>query len=165
MSRSDSNGEGRTCIPVIARVSTHALRLEREYYLCKSFMQTSDPDCKHVARLIDLVRLPSRSGDAGPLTASILESPGKNALRDLLDFGPAWHGPSFWYRQDQSPDPLADGQGSFRVSLAMFLDFAIGASECLELLHHGIRVVHGELRADAFHYNRDTGAVRLVNFG
>ena len=128
-------------------------------------MQTSDPECKHVARLIDLVRLPSRSGDAGPLTASILESPGKNALRDLLDFGPAWHGPAFWYRNKESPDPLADGEGSFRVSLAMFLDFAIGASECLELLHHGIRVVHGELRADAFHYNRESGLVRLINFG
>ena len=51
------------------------------------------------------------------------------------------------------------------MSLSTFLDFAIGACECLELLHHGLRVVHGELRADAFHLNRDTGVVRLINFG
>ncbi len=128
-------------------------------------MQTSDPDCKHVARLLDLVRLPSRSGDAGPLTASIFESPGRNALRDLLDFGPAWHGPAAWFRKDEALDSIANGNGQARVPLAVFVDFAIGASECLELLHHGIRVVHGELRADAFHYNRDVGAVRLINFG
>ena len=126
-------------------------------------MQTSNPDCDHVARLIDLVRLPSRAGDSEPLTASIFESPGRNYLKDFLDFGPAWLGPSQWYRR---PDDLpANGENPPRVTLAMFLDFAIGASECLELLHHGIRVVHGELRADAFHFNRDTGRVRLINFG
>ena len=52
-----------------------------------------------------------------------------------------------------------------RVSLSSFLDFAIGACECLELMHHGLSTVHGELRPDAFHFNRDTGSVRLINFG
>ena len=128
-------------------------------------MQTSDPECKHIARLIDLVRLSSRPGDAGPLTASIFESPGKNSLRELIDFGPAWHGPAAWYETDDGVDRFTSEDGHSRVPLAMFIEFAIGASECLELLHHGIRVVHGELRADAFHYHQETGAVKLVNFG
>ena len=152
-------------MPVVARISTHALRIEREYYLCKSFMQNSDPDCNHVARLIDLVRLPARAGDSEPLTASIFESPGRNYLKEFLDFGPAWLGPSQWFKRPDLPGLPSDSEPPPRVSLATFLDFAIGASECLELLHHGIRVVHGELRADAFHFNRETGRVRLINFG
>ena len=157
----------RTYIPVVARVSTHALRLEREFYLCKSFMQTSDPNCSHVARIIDLIRLPGRSGDCGPLMASIFESPGKNYLRELLDFGPAWLGTSWKTNVPSLPDPAASSSqpAPAQVPLTTFLDFAIGASECLELLHHGIRVVHGELRPDAFHYNRSTGSVRIINFG
>ena len=150
---------------MVARISTHALRIEREYYLCKSFMQTSDPNCSHVARLIDLVRLPSRPWEGEPLTASIFESPGRNYLKEFLDFGPAWLGPSPWFKKGHSSELETNGDHRPEVSLATFLDFAIGASECLELLHHGLRVVHGELRADAFHYNKDTGLVRLINFG
>jgi serine/threonine protein kinase len=35
----------------------------------------------------------------------------------------------------------------------------------LELLHYGLRTIHGEIRGDAFHFNRATGAVKLVNTG
>ncbi|KAL8696754.1 MAG: hypothetical protein Q9224_002638, partial [Gallowayella concinna] len=156
----------RSFIPVIARVSTHSLRLEREYQLGKTFIQTSDPDCHHTVRLIRLARLPARQSDPGPLTVQIFESPGRNYLSDLTDFGPAWY-----VSKQESRHGVEDAKGrkspepQKKISLATFLDFAIGASECLELLHHGLKVVHGELRADAFHFNRETGVVRLVNFG
>lgn len=52
-----------------------------------------------------------------------------------------------------------------QIPLTTFLEFAIGASECVELLHHGQQIVHGELRADAFHFNQETSAVKLINFG
>ncbi|KAL8800242.1 MAG: hypothetical protein Q9182_005325 [Xanthomendoza sp. 2 TL-2023] len=163
---STKTDQDRTFIPVIARVSTHSLRLEREYQLGKTFIQTSDPDCHHTVRLIRLVRLPARPSDPGPLAVQIFESPGRNYLSDLTDFGPAWYVSKRQSRQGveiarrgDSPEPQK------KISLATFLDFAIGASECLELLHHGLKVVHGELRADAFHFNRETGVVRLVNFG
>ncbi|KAL8819512.1 MAG: hypothetical protein Q9223_002076 [Gallowayella weberi] len=163
---STKTDQDRSFIPVIARVSTHGLRLEREYQLGKTFIQTSDPDCHHTVRLIRLVRLPARQSDPGPLTVQIFESPGRNYLSDLTDFGPAWYVSRRQSRQGvedakegNSPEPLK------KISLATFLDFAIGASECLELLHHGLKVVHGELRADAFHFNRETGVVKLVNFG
>ena len=115
-------------------------------------------------RVIDLLRLPSRQGDEAPLVVSIFESPGRNYLRDLLDFGPAWLGPA------QLSNGFNDIDGDLssprkQISLSTFLDFAIGACECLELLHHGLKVVHGELRADAFHFNQDTCTVKLINFG
>ncbi|KAL8947130.1 MAG: hypothetical protein Q9222_006554 [Ikaeria aurantiellina] len=160
------NDVERSFTPVIARVSAHTLRLEREYHLGKKFIQESDPDCKHTVRLIELARLPVRQNDPAPLAVEIFESPGRNFLRDLTDFGEAWYVSKREAQEesrenDSSLSPKPQG----KVSLATFLDFAIGASECLELLHHGSKVIHGELRADAFHFNQDTGVVKLVNFG
>ena len=144
-------------------MSAHLLRIEREYHLNKAFAQTSDPECLHVTKLVDLVPLPSRSGDDEPLLCSIFESPGLNSLRDHLDFGPAFSGPTTATNYDGAVGLQENGLQ--RISISAFLDFAIGACESLELLHHGLRVVHGELRADAFHYNEETRAVRLVNLG
>ena len=45
------------------------------------------------------------------------------------------------------------------------MSFAIGAATCCEFLHHTNEIVHGELRGDAFHFNKQTGAVKLINFG
>ena len=95
---------------------------------------------------------------------SIFESPGRNYLKDLLDLGPAFLAPSFSDGSDVFGTSHLPSSRHL-VSLSTFLDFAIGACECLELLHHGLRVVHGELRADAFHFNRDNGVVKLINFG
>ena len=156
--------EERTYKPVVARISTHSLRLEREFHLCHSFKQTSDPDCKHTVRPLDLRRLPSLQGDGEPMIVSIFESPGRNYLIDLVDFGQACLRPSDRnLRTIGGPDTPVSPRD--QVSLLTLLDFAIGATECLELLHHGLRVVHGELRADAFHFNQHTRVVKLVNFG
>lgn len=59
----------------------------------------------------------------------------------------------------------ADEQTTGHVSLSTFLEFAIGAAECLELMHHGLRTVHGEIRGDAFYFNQETRAVKMINFG
>lgn len=157
---------------VVARVSTHSLRFEREYHLCKAFAQTSDPDCLHVIRLIDLKELPGRSLDDERLLCCMCESPGPNYLTDVIDFGPAFLGPIRVASNGVDPGEAAfDGLSGTSVrkpqliSISNFLEFAVGACECLELLHYGLKRVHGELRADAFHYNAETGAVKLVNFG
>ena len=162
VARSDN---GRTYTSVIARISTHTLRLEREYHLCRSFTQTSDPDCNHTVRLLDLVRLPTYQGEGEALIVSIFESPGRNYLRDLLDFRPHWFPPDYFNSQRLDDVENDDSDSKKQISLSTFLEFAIGASECLELLHHGLRVVHGELRHDAFHFNQVNGAVKLINFG
>ena len=163
MESSKLDGEG-TYTPVVARISTHVLRIEREYHLCKSFIHTSDPDVAHTVKPLDLVRLPSHQADEAAYIVSVFESPGRNYLKDLLDLGPSYLAPRFSDGSDVfGKSDITDAQG--QVSLSTFLDFAIGACECLELLHHGLRVIHGELRADAFHFNRDNGVVKLINFG
>ncbi|KAI9791180.1 MAG: hypothetical protein M1816_004172 [Peltula sp. TS41687] len=148
--------------PVVARISTHVLRLEREYYLCRSLLETSDPDCKHVVQPLDLIRLQSQAGDRGSIVVSIFKSPGRNYLRDSVNFGPNFYGSHTLKGQIDNPPPPSPWE---QISLLSFLDFAIGASECLELLHHGQRTVHGEIRGDAFHFNKETGVVKLINFG
>lgn len=59
----------------------------------------------------------------------------------------------------------ADKHTPRHISLSTFLEFAIGAAECLELMHHGLRTVHGEIRGDAFYFNQETRAVKMINFG
>jgi len=111
-----------------------------------------------------LARLPNRQEDEQSLIVSIFESPGNNYIKDLVDPGPAWLGPA--ESSGERPDGADHVTSSpDQVSISDFLNFAVGACECLELLHHGLRVVHGELRADAFHFNHDTGVVKLINFG
>ncbi|KAH8424071.1 putative sensor histidine kinase/response regulator [Aspergillus melleus] len=145
-------------VPVIARVSSHVVRLEREFHMLRSIMQTSDPDCTHTIRPIDLIRLPRDPGDAGPLLVAIFESPGPNMLRELVAFGPAWFAAG-------SRTDSTDSTPGEQVSLSIFLDFAIGACDCLELLHYGLKTVHGEIRGDAFHFNREGRSVMLINTG
>ncbi|KAI9374281.1 hypothetical protein BJX61DRAFT_540920 [Aspergillus egyptiacus] len=145
-------------IPVVARVSSHVVRLEREFHMMRSIVQTSDPECNHTIRPIDLIRLPSDPGDAGPLLVAIYESPGTNMLRELVAFGPAW------FAVGGRGDSVEPSPGE-QVSLGVFLDFSIGACDCLELLHYGLKTIHGEIRPDAFHFNRETRLVKLMNTG
>ena len=151
-----------TYTPVVARVSSHVLRLEREYHLSQTFTQSSDPEHKYTVRLIELTKLPSRSGDSKAIV-SIFESPGRNYLQNMIDFGPTWSPgfvPALVYE-------LSEYSSTDKISLASFLDFAIGACECLELLHE-LRIVHGDIRGDAFYFDerkQEKSAVKLINFG
>ncbi|KAL5318468.1 hypothetical protein ACEPPN_013529 [Leptodophora sp. 'Broadleaf-Isolate-01'] len=150
-------------IPVIARVSTHALREERAYHICKNLIKKVDPEGDHIIRPLDIARLPSQQGDKGPIVVCIFENPGPNYLHHVIDYGAAW------YRGRRVGDKHEAFQAEFEpketVSLETFLDFAVAATECLEILHHGQRIVHGEIRGDAFHMNSENGKVRLINFG
>ena len=145
--------------PVIARVSTHSLRLEREYNYNKQVIKLYDPECKHTVRPLDIFRLPSTSGSKENLLVAVYDHPGVNYLRELVHFGPAFYG---MRQRKKSTDETTPGE---QVPLQVFLDFAIGACECLELMHHGAGAIHGEIRADAFHYNKELNIVRLVNGG
>ncbi|KAE8452450.1 hypothetical protein EG329_000352 [Mollisiaceae sp. DMI_Dod_QoI] len=150
-------------VEIVARVSTHALREERAYHICKNLIKKVDPDGNHIVRPVDIVRLPSQHGDKGAIVVCIFENPGPNYLPRVIDYGPAW------YRGRKVEDRLEAFRDEFIakevVPLQTFLDFAVGATECLEILHHGQRIVHGEIRGDAFHMNMINGKVRLINFG
>lgn len=143
----------------MCRVSNHTLRLEREYQLSKVIVNKSDPACRHFVRPIEFVRLPTKPGE-DPLVASIFEAPGQNYLKDLVTFGPNWYN----FTNKDSTLPSNDPRPHTGVPLLTFLDFAVGAAECLEILHHGHEMVHGELRGDAFHF-AENGHVKMINFG
>ncbi|KAI0454486.1 putative histidine kinase HHK1p [Xylaria acuta] len=150
--------------PVVARVSYHVLREERAFQTAKILIATADPEGVHNTKPIDLVRLGPQSGDRGPIIVAIYEHLGPNYLFQALDLGPA-----FYYARKVDDRLEAYCQHEFHldppISLMYFLDFAIGATQCLELLHHRQGIVHGEIRADAFHYNIKSSQVKLVSFG
>ncbi|KAM0718243.1 hypothetical protein Q7P37_006575 [Cladosporium fusiforme] len=152
-----SDGEKEKEVYVIARVSKHALRLEREYKQAIALRKQSEEDNVHFVTPLNFYRLPAKQPGDKPLAVSVIEAPGRNYLFDIVEFGPNFY-------KATSPAELGSDRNK-QTPLLTFLDFAIGASECCEILHHGHEMVHGEIRGDAFHYNRDTGHVRLINFG
>ena len=148
----------------MARISTHILRLEREYNYFKSIINAADPECLHTLKPIDIFRLPTTAGDTHSMLVCVYDALGKNSLRGVLDFGPAFYGgPSFSARSSRKSS--LDNSPGEQLPLVEFLDFAIGACECLELLHHGAKAVHGEIRQDTFHWNKETNMVKLMNGG
>lgn len=139
------------------------MRLEREFQLSKIVIGKSDPNCKHFVRPIEFLRLPPKPGSTENLVCSIFEAPGPNYLRELIEFGPNTY-KGIAHRDSWDISALGSKQNT-KIPLILFLTFAIGATECCEILHHGNRIVHGELREDAFHFNKEAGVVKMINFG
>ncbi|KYK55260.1 ATPase-like, ATP-binding domain protein [Drechmeria coniospora] len=150
---------------VVARVSFHAIREERAFHIARSVIATADPDGTHIVKPLDIVRLNPTAGDRGVIVVAIYAHPGPNFLFDYIDMGPAFY----------MAKKVGDAYVSYRrkppraaqppITLEYFLDFAIGAAQCLEILHHGQGIVHGEIRGDAFHFNADENKVRIISFG
>jgi hypothetical protein len=66
----------RISVDVVARISTHALREERAFHICKNLIKNVDPDGNHIIRPIDIVRLTSLQGDKSSIVVCIFEHPG-----------------------------------------------------------------------------------------
>ncbi|CZR68471.1 related to histidine kinase tcsA protein [Phialocephala subalpina] len=158
-SHRDTSSDGKGDIAVVARISVHVLRDERAYHICRTLVSTVDPNGRHVARPVDKVRLPSGDNGSLPVVVCIYEDPGINYLSTIVDYGPAWYVEkgNVGGRRNELFEPES-------VSLRTFLDFAIGAAECIEALH-AQQIVHGEIRGDAFHMHRETGRVIMINLG
>ena len=137
-------------------MSRHALRNEREFQLCKHITRTSDRESRHFVKPIQFLHVPGSAGEE-ELVVSIFETPGINYLRELVSFGPSFYG--------YGEDGMCSSGRTTQISLQLFLQFAIGATECCEILHHQHRLIHGELRSDAFHFCLESGDVKMVNFG
>ncbi|PNS20657.1 hypothetical protein CAC42_2902 [Sphaceloma murrayae] len=153
-------------LPVVARISRHALRLEREFKLSQKLAAEAGPGQSIFIEAIDFFRLPPRQPGDIKLVVMISESPGPNYLVDMVELGPSFYRANFtdervesdWARFPRRPS-------HHKTPLRSFMSFSIGAIRCLEQLHHGNEMVHGDLRGDAFHFNKETGHVRLINFG
>ncbi|KAI1761687.1 putative histidine kinase HHK1p [Hypoxylon sp. FL1150] len=149
---------------IIARISYHVLREERTFHISKNLIATADLEGVHNVKPIDLIRLSPHPGDRAAIIVAIYEHPGENYLFKALDLGPAFY---YARKVDDRFESYRKTEFSLDppISLTHFLDFAIGATQCLEILHHGHGMVHGELRADAFHFNTELNRVKLISFG
>lgn len=149
---------------VVARISYHAVREERAFHIAKSLTTTADPNGDHIAKPLDLIRLTPVPGDRAPVIVAIYQHLGRNHLFDVLDMGPAFYrarkaGETFSTTRKNEPELKTS------ITLEFFLDFAIGAAQCLEILHHSQGMIHGEIRGDAFHFNAEENKVRILSFG
>ncbi|PHH60810.1 hypothetical protein CDD81_1161 [Ophiocordyceps australis] len=150
--------------PVVARVSYHAVREERAFQIAKNLIATADPHGDHIVEPLDLIRLSPAAGDDGTIIVAIYTDPGLNYLRQVYDMGPAFytaHRQGDVYVSQKSNPPSLEPP----IKLEYFLDFAIGAAQCLEILHHSQGMIHGEIRGDAFHFNIEENKVRIMSFG
>lgn len=150
--------------PVVAKVSYHVLREERVFHVMKNLITTADPNRDHTIKPLDLIRLAPQPGDRGHLVVAIYEYPGDSCLSRIMDLGPA-----YYHSRKVGDRWVAHIENNFQleppISLNLFLDFAIGATQCLEMIHHGMGIIHGEIRGDSFHFSSETGKVKLVIFG
>jgi len=161
------NGPGgsKRCLPSSQPgFLTGLTKQERAFHIAKSLIASTDPNGEHITKPLDLFRLAPLPGDRGTIIVAIYQFPGHNDLLKLLNMGPAF----YWaekhndrWEAQLKKNPILNPP----ISLQHFLDFAIGAAECLEMIHHGQGIVHGEIRGDSFHFNIETGHVKLVSFG
>lgn len=148
---------------VVARVSYHVLREERAFHMMKNLISTADPNQDHTIKPLDLVRLAPQPGDRGQVIVAIYQSPGPSLLPSIMDLGPAFY--TCQRADDRWVAKTREQQLGPPISLNLFLDFAIGATQCLEMIHHGLGIIHGEIRGDSFNFNEQLGKVKLITFG
>ena len=116
-------------------------------------------------RPLELIRLPARPG-CDTLIVSIFESPGPHYLKEMVEYGPNAYKATFAPEVSPGvPRVVKMEKTGVQASLLSFLQFAIGAAECCEILHHGNRLVHGEIRGDAFHFDMASSTVKMLNLG
>ena len=137
---------------IIARLSTKSLQLERQYQVGRAVAKSSDQPGKHHLKVLQLLRLQPRNDGEPLLTVLLLQDPGYNALWDMVNYGANW----YIVEKDMKSLPHFDSQrtasGTAEVGkthLPTFLDIAVGASHCVEMLHTGNHVIHAELRGDS----------------
>ena len=126
-------------------------------------------------RMIDFFTIPKTNGDCVVL---LLFHPGLNILGryfppakvnnlligDISRARPAPTHRDVFMSGVEEPYIMEEMEAIEIMDLATFLEFAIQATHCLEMMHrHGL--IHREVRANAFHLNHHSGLVRLVHFG
>ncbi|KAH7104691.1 hypothetical protein BKA62DRAFT_693063 [Auriculariales sp. MPI-PUGE-AT-0066] len=161
----------RVFAKIAAGHSNGSLCLERESHILSRL--SSVPESTHIAlKLLETLTLPADAGDAVVL---ILSHPGTNALRaffppdkinDLLLAGtspaPVDDVPTVTNSKTGNESESGDSQDVMDIS--SFLEFAIQASRCLEIIHKA-GLVHREIRVNAFHLSLSSGVTRLVHWG
>lgn len=164
-----SRGEGsEKTIEVVARIGENMAQeemLQEEY---QTQVSVAASHHKYLLQPVEMQRLPTLDENhKSSLLVCIYESPGPNDLLRFVDCGANWYQtrPEEEGSDNESDEVDSDGSDqSELMPLQTFLDFAIGAAECIQMLHSK-QIVHGQIRGDAFHFSRETGRVRLIHLG
>ncbi|KAI3615522.1 histidine kinase [Moniliophthora roreri] len=155
--------------------SNASMCLEREAHILGRLAESTGK-YNPALRMVELLNIPR---DYGDMVVLLLVHPGLNLLgrylppskvNDLLLADvtrPARpltsHGDVYMMDIDESD--IAEEMEAFDImDLATFLEFAIQATLCLEMIHKA-GIVHREIRANAFHLNTHIGTVRFAHFG
>ncbi|KAK9476939.1 hypothetical protein V1514DRAFT_353836 [Lipomyces japonicus] len=143
-----------TKTPILARVSPSdkALRLEQEFAIVRH-MQRLDPSSSKFIRAYEFYKCKNSQA-----VVSIFEYLGENSLNEFASLNDS--GENYDNKQEEEYTI-----SSSRIGLTSFLDFALGAVECLELMHQSHNIVHGEIHEDAFYYNKESRVVKITQFG
>ncbi|THH17217.1 hypothetical protein EW146_g3550 [Bondarzewia mesenterica] len=166
--------DGSNVLAKIAPAHTNAsVCLEREAHILGR-IQASSEAMSTTIRFIDFLSMSRTNGDCVVL---LLVHPGPNLLgrylpsskvNDLLlaeEISIKAPLQSDIYMTDVGDLDLLDESNNVDImDLATFLEFAIQATHCLEMMHK-IGIIHREVRANAYHINAHSGVVRLVHFG
>ncbi|KAH9850662.1 histidine kinase [Lenzites betulinus] len=160
---------------IVPAHSNASMLLEREAHILEK-MATSPESSSTTLRMIDFFTIPKTNGDCAVL---LLFHPGLNILgryfppakvNNLLFGDISRARPSSSSRRDiymtgvEEPYSMEEMEAIEIMDLATFLEFAIQATHCLEMMHRN-GLIHREVRANAFHLNHHSGLVRLVHFG
>ncbi|CAO3682903.1 unnamed protein product [Rhizopus stolonifer] len=145
--------------PVLAKISPHLIRLEREYYLSKRL----HPICpKYVSHAIEYISL-SQKGLAAILYTDVQHDHffySKHNYQSLYSISTLSDN-NIW-PTEKKPRPCKT------FTLDIFLKFAIECCSALQFLHEN-GVIHGELRPSTFycHHDQDLEVIetKIWNFG
>ncbi|KZT22094.1 histidine kinase [Neolentinus lepideus HHB14362 ss-1] len=166
--------DGSSVLAKIAPAHTNgSMCLEREAHILER-LAASPEAASTCLNLIDYFTVPRDKGDCVVL---LLAHPGFNILgrffpssrvNDLLLAEQKRPRPSTShgdiYMMGIEEPELEEMEAFDVMDLASFLEFAIQATHCLEILHK-TGLIHREVRANAFHLNAHSGLVRFVHFG
>ncbi|KZT67653.1 histidine kinase [Daedalea quercina L-15889] len=159
---------------IVPAHSNASLCLEREAHILER-MSTTPESSSTTLRLIDFFSIPRSNGDCVVL---LLSHPGQNILAryfpphkvnslllgDISRTRPPPLHTDILMMGMEEPYTAEEMEAIEIMDLASFLEFAIQATHCLEMMHRN-GLVHREVRANAFHLNANSGLVRMVHFG
>ncbi|KDQ54896.1 hypothetical protein JAAARDRAFT_196280 [Jaapia argillacea MUCL 33604] len=154
--------------------SNGSMCLEREAHILSSMAATPEGSSTTL-RLIDFFSVPKSGGDCVIL---LVVHPGLNLLgryfpsfkvnelllADVSRPRPTTSHGDIYMMGIEEPDMSEEMEAFDVMDLASFLEFAIQATHCIEMLHKA-GLIHREVRANAFHLNAHSGLVRFVHFG
>ncbi|TFK57700.1 histidine kinase [Heliocybe sulcata] len=174
LAEGNSLKDGSAVLAKIAPAHTNgSMCLEREAHILGRLAAAPEASSTCL-NLIDYFSVPRDKGDCVVL---LLVHPGFNVLgryfppsrvNDLLLAEQKRPRPSTSqgdiYMMGMEEPELEEMEAFDVMDLASFLEFAVQATHCLEILHK-TGLIHREVRANAFHLNAHSGLVRFVHFG